>query len=61
MEDCLSIGDAEIDLSMIKETGVSACPANSIDIIKENADYISEKTNNECAVADILDRLVLGE
>jgi len=60
MSETLSIGDAEIDLSMIKATGFSACPANSIDIIKEKSTYISKKTNNECAVADVL-RHFLGE
>ena len=61
VKDTMGIGDSEVDLPLIEEAGFGACPANSMDIIKEKSDYISPKTNNECAVADIINRFVLGE
>ncbi len=61
ISETMGIGDSEVDLPLIETAGIGACPANSMEIIKKNSDYISPLTNNECAVAEILNRFVLGE
>lgn len=57
IEDTISIGDNENDLSMLKVTGFSACPKNGIDIVKQNVDYVCENDNNNSAVAEVLERI----
>ncbi len=38
----ISCGDGENDIGMIKITGHSGVPNNSIDLLKENAEYVSD-------------------
>ncbi len=58
MKSVLAIGDARNDRDMIMEVGMGCAPANASPEIKEVARFVSEKTNEEDAVADILERLV---
>lgn len=52
--DTVAIGDSENDISMLKFSGVGAVVKNASSAAKEAASFISEKTNNEAAVADII-------
>lgn len=61
IKDTIAIGDNNNDASMLKVAGLAACPSNSIDEIKEIADYISPFDNNEGAVADIIEKYILLE
>ena len=51
----IAIGDNFNDVSMIKTAAVGVAVANGESALKEAADYITV-TNNECAVAKIIEK-----
>ncbi|MGN1399572.1 MAG: HAD family hydrolase [Erysipelotrichaceae bacterium] len=53
------IGDNMNDISMFELTNNCYCPKNATDEIKSMSSYISIKTNNEAAVADIVWNIIL--
>lgn len=61
MASILAIGDARNDLDMIQRVGWGCAPANAAEEIRALARFVSSKTNEEDAVADILARLVFSE
>ncbi len=56
--DTIAIGDSENDISMLEYAGIGAVVKNASPEAKKHADYISDKTNNESAVADIIYRFM---
>ena len=58
-EDIIAIGDNMNDISMVKKAGLGVAVRNGTDEIKKEADYITEKTNNEGAVAEVIEKFVL--
>lgn len=61
MEAVMAVGDAMNDYSMIKAVGWGCAPANALDAIKAIARVVSEKTNEEDAVADLILSVALGK
>ena len=55
----MSFGDGENDLSMIRMAGIGVAMENAPDGVKESADYITARTNNEDGVAEVLEKFVL--
>lgn len=55
----ISAGDAGNDLQMIEAAGLGCAMSNATDEIKAAAGYITEHDNNECGVAEIIDRFIL--
>ncbi len=55
----LAIGDNYNDLSMIRLAGIGAGVQNTVEDMKSECDYIAERTCNEAAVSEILNRFVL--
>lgn len=60
MEDTLAIGDNHNDLSMLKMAHLGAAVGNAVDDVKKVCDYVSPLTNDEGAVADIIEKLILN-
>ena len=60
MEGCafVSIGDFDNDIEMIAEADVGACPANAQDSVKEKADLILKRTNDNGAVAELIEYII---
>lgn len=56
----LAVGDAENDRDMLLAAGVGVAVANARPSVLEAAPYRTERTNNEGAVAEALERWVLG-
>jgi Cof subfamily protein (haloacid dehalogenase superfamily) len=56
----MAIGDAMNDLGMLRVAGLGCAPANAIMEAKAAARYVSERTNEEDAVADLVERLALS-
>lgn len=54
MERMMAIGDAMNDLGMVSEVGWGCAPANALDEVKQAARFVSKKTNEEDAVADLI-------
>lgn len=61
MESVLAVGDAQNDLGMVQKAGFGCAPANAIAAVRKAARYVSPRSNEEGAVADILGRYVLGD
>lgn len=52
--DTVAVGDSENDISMLEYAGIGAVVKNASSEAKRHADYISDKTNDEAAVAQII-------
>lgn len=59
-EEVICIGDSENDLSMIKYAGLGVAMGNAIDIVKENADYVTD-TNSNAGVGKMIAKFIFGE
>ncbi|MDR3242157.1 MAG: Cof-type HAD-IIB family hydrolase [Lactobacillaceae bacterium] len=60
-DEIIAAGDNSNDLAMLKAVGLGVSVANGIPAVQEVADVITKRTNNEGAVAEILERFVLTE
>ena len=58
-EDTIAIGDNFNDLSMIRAAGLGVGVANCVDGIKKDCDYITRATNDESAVAEVINKFIL--
>ena len=58
MSEVLAIGDAENDTEMLKAAGYSAAMHNAYEHVKENADYITEKNNDEDGLTEALEKFM---
>jgi Cof subfamily protein (haloacid dehalogenase superfamily) len=56
IEDTISIGDAENDISMIQTAHLGVAMQNANDLTKSHADYITLKDNNHDGLLEILSR-----
>jgi Cof subfamily protein (haloacid dehalogenase superfamily) len=60
MSEVMAIGDAMNDLGMIRAAGWGCAPSNALPAIKAAARIVSEKSNEEDAVAELIISLALG-
>ncbi|MBJ7643503.1 Cof-type HAD-IIB family hydrolase [Weissella confusa] len=58
-DEIIAAGDNNNDLKMLTAVGLGVSVANGIPAIKEAADVVTTKTNNEGAIAEILEKYVL--
>lgn len=54
----VSVGDFDNDIEMIQAADLGACPANAEDSVKAAADLVLEHTNEEGAVAELIDHII---
>ena len=54
----VAVGDASNDLSMIRAAGIGVAMANGMDIVKEAADYITQRDNNHDGVAEVVEKFL---
>lgn len=59
-EETIAIGDNFNDLSMIKVAGLGVGVHNCVDGIKKNCDYITKATNNEDAIAEVIEKFIFN-
>lgn len=57
-EEILTMGDDLPDLGMMKISGISACPENSVAEIKLMSDYISPIQGGKGAVRDVIEQVM---
>ncbi|OBR66382.1 hydrolase [Paenibacillus oryzae] len=60
MDETIAIGDAWNDREMIQAAGLGVAMANSVDSLKELADYVT-LSNNEDGVRHVIEKFVLPE
>lgn len=61
LEECIAAGNDENDISMIKCAGLGVAVQNSRDYIKESANYVTERDNNNGAIGEVIERFILKE
>ncbi|MCZ6795059.1 MAG: Cof-type HAD-IIB family hydrolase [Planctomycetota bacterium] len=59
-EEILAVGDADNDNEMLEIAGLGVAVANARPSTKEIADVVTERTNNEGAIAEAVYRFALG-
>ena len=57
-EEILTMGDDIPDIKMMKISGISACPPNSVAEVKEISDYISPIYGGKGAVRDVIEQVM---
>ncbi|WP_234109493.1 MULTISPECIES: KdsC family phosphatase [Chryseobacterium] len=57
-EEILTMGDDLPDISMMKISGISACPENSVAEVKALSDYISPIQGGKGAVRDVIEQVM---
>ncbi|MDR1950113.1 MAG: Cof-type HAD-IIB family hydrolase [Spirochaetaceae bacterium] len=60
-ESVLAIGDSMNDEAMIRWAGVGVAMANGDDRIKNIADMVTDKSNDDDGIADLIERYLLGK
>lgn len=61
LENVALIGDDVNDLEIIKNIGFSACPSDSVDVVKTNVDVILTKKGGEGCVREFIDLYLLEQ
>lgn len=59
-EETIAVGDNSNDISMIRAAGLGCAVANATDEAKVAADYVCQADNNAGAVAEVIEKFVLG-
>ena len=59
IEDTIAAGDAANDITMIEAAGIGCAMSNATDDVKQVADYVTEKDNNNSGVAEIIEKFIL--
>lgn len=60
IKNAYAAGDERNDISMIEAAGVGVAMKNAVEEAKAVADYITENDNNHDAIAEVIDKLMLG-
>lgn len=60
IKDTIAIGDNFNDLSMLELAGLSIGVNNMVDSLKDKVNYITQATNNEDAVAEVIEKFILN-
>ncbi|MBC2580363.1 Cof-type HAD-IIB family hydrolase [Clostridium sp. DJ247] len=59
IDECIAVGNDENDISMIKCAGFGIAVSNARDIVKKYAAYITNKDNNNGAIGEIVEKVIL--
>lgn len=54
----VAVGDFDNDLDMIKRADLGACPSNAQEIVRESSDLVLSRTNDEGAIAELIDYII---
>lgn len=60
MQETIAIGDNFNDLSMIKAAGLGVGVQNTVEEMKKECDIITKATNNQGAIAEVINQYILG-
>ena len=58
LNEVLYIGDDINDIPAMDAAGYSACPADAAELVRRNADFVSEKNGGEGVVREIIEKIV---
>ena len=57
-EEVLAVGDYLNDFELLKEAGVAIAVENAVDELKNKADFVTKRSNNEGAVAEVIEMIL---
>lgn len=60
IEECIAVGNDENDISMIECAGLGVAVKNARDFIKDHANYVTEKNNNNGAISEVIRKFILS-
>ncbi|MBA5850591.1 HAD family phosphatase [Clostridium sp. cel8] len=60
IDECITIGNDENDISMIESEAFGVAVSNAKDPVKQCADYVTSKDNNEGAIGEVIDKFILN-
>ena len=60
VSDTIACGDGFNDMSMIQYANVGVCMKNGQQVVKDAANYVTEKTNDEDGLVEVIDKFILG-
>jgi Cof subfamily protein (haloacid dehalogenase superfamily) len=60
IQECIAIGNDENDISMIDCAGLGVAVNNARDFIKDYANYVTEKDNNNNAISEVIQKFILN-
>ena len=58
VNDTIAVGDGFNDMSMIKYANVGICMRNGQQAVKDVADYVTERTNDEDGVVEVIEKFI---
>ena len=58
VDDTIACGDGFNDMSMIKYAHVGVCMKNGQQAVKDVADYVTERTNDEDGIVEVIDKFI---
>ena len=59
VEQCIAVGNDENDIEMIKKAGLGIAVQNAKSSVKNIANYITERDNNNNAIAEVIDTFII--
>jgi len=60
-ENVAAIGDDLNDLSLLRAVGISFCPADALDLVKDNVSKVLSQKGGQGCVREMIDAVVKGE
>ena len=60
MSQVIAVGDSYNDLSMIKSAGLGVAMGNAVELVKDNADYITADNDHE-GIVTVINKFVLSQ
>ncbi len=58
MDDTIAVGDEENDCPMIEAAGIGVAMANASQVVKDAADYVTERDNNHSGITEVIEKFV---
>ena len=58
MDDTIAVGDEENDCPMIEAAGICVAMANASQVVKDAADYVTERDNNHSGITEVIEKFV---
>ena len=59
VEHAVAVGDEGNDISMLQAAGIGCAVAHAMEEVKRAADYVTERDNDQSAIAEVVEKFVL--
>ena len=61
LKNTVAAGDERNDIPMLQEAHIGVAMKNAKDEVKACADYVTQHTNNESGIAEVIEKFLLSE